>query len=73
MEIGDNVILAPGAFVGRGSKIGGNTIIHPNVVIEYNTIIGSNVIIHAGTVIGSDGYGYVMQQTATIKYLSWVM
>lgn len=67
VELGDNAIIAPGVYLGKNVKIGSNTVIHSNVVIEYNTVIGSNVIIHGGTVIGSDGYGFVSDNTGHHK------
>ncbi|MFW6279388.1 MAG: UDP-3-O-(3-hydroxymyristoyl)glucosamine N-acyltransferase, partial [Bacillota bacterium] len=65
--IGDDVIIAPGSYVGQGVEIGAGTVIHPCVVIEYGTIIGENVIIQAGTVIGGDGFGYVSSSEGHTK------
>ena len=58
-EIGDEVILYPFTFVGKGSTIGKGSIIYSNVNIYHNVSIGERVIIHSGAVIGSDGFGFV--------------
>src|SRR5574341_980017 len=47
------------AVIGRGSVIGDDTVVYPNVSIGHNITIGSRAIIHAGTEIGSDGFGFV--------------
>lgn len=57
-ELGINIKIYPGVFIGKAVKIGDNSIIYPNVVIYDYCQIGSNVIIHAGAVIGADGFGY---------------
>ena len=65
--IGDETVLFPGVFVGESVKIGNDTVIYPNVTIFQDCVIGNNVIIHGGTVIGSDGFGFVRDGTASIK------
>src|SRR6185503_19608 len=41
-------------------EIGEGTCIFPNVTLYARTQVGRNVRIHAGSVIGSDGFGYVL-------------
>ncbi|MEO6054409.1 MAG: UDP-3-O-(3-hydroxymyristoyl)glucosamine N-acyltransferase, partial [Chthoniobacterales bacterium] len=41
----------------------------PNVVLYSRTVIGDRVTIHAGTTIGSDGYGYVLDEGRHRKML----
>ncbi|MFW5980394.1 MAG: UDP-3-O-(3-hydroxymyristoyl)glucosamine N-acyltransferase [Halanaerobiaceae bacterium] len=65
--IGNKTVLGPGVIIGKEVEIGDNTLIHPQVVIEQDTTIGSRVIIQAGSVIGSDGYGYVSDETGHHK------
>jgi UDP-3-O-[3-hydroxymyristoyl] glucosamine N-acyltransferase len=65
--IGERAILFPGVFVGDRVRIGKETLIYPNVTILHECLIGDNVIIHAGCVIGSDGFGYVRDDSAFIK------
>lgn len=62
VRLGPRSVLMGGNHIGRDSKIGDDVCLHPNVVLYAKTQIGNRVIIHAGTVIGSDGYGYVLDQ-----------
>jgi UDP-3-O-[3-hydroxymyristoyl] glucosamine N-acyltransferase len=62
VEIGDHVHIHPGVVVGKGCRIGSHTVIHPNVTLYRNTELGSHVILHAGVVIGSDGFGYTLDE-----------
>lgn len=50
-KIGNNVDIAPGAYIGNDVKIGDNTKIYPNAVIMEGTIIGKNCIIHPNVTI----------------------
>ncbi|MBI4243865.1 MAG: UDP-3-O-(3-hydroxymyristoyl)glucosamine N-acyltransferase [Planctomycetes bacterium] len=59
VEIGENTLIYPFVFIGKGSRIGPSCTIYPNVVIYHDSVIGDRVVIHAGTVIGSDGFGYL--------------
>ncbi len=59
--IGDNSVIMPGVFIGENTRIGRDCLIYPNVTIRESVTLGDRVIIHAGTVIGSDGYGYVLE------------
>ncbi len=69
VELGPRVVLMGGNHVGRDTRIGDDTRLFPNVVIYPRSQIGQRVIIHAGTVIGSDGYGYVLDQGRHLKVL----
>ncbi len=62
VKIGEGVVLSGHVHVGAHSEIGADSAIFPNVTLYPSTKIGSRVRIHAGAVIGSDGYGYVMDQ-----------
>ncbi len=53
--------------IGENVKIGNNCQIYPGTFINHNSIIGDNVIIHANTVIGSDGFGYYMNEGLWVK------
>jgi UDP-3-O-[3-hydroxymyristoyl] glucosamine N-acyltransferase len=65
--IGDEVILFPGVFIGDGVKIGKRTVVYSNVSILRGCTVGDDVIIHAGTTIGSDGFGFVREEAASVK------
>lgn len=66
-KIGKNVYIGPHTYVAKTVSIGDNTIIHGNVYIYNNVKIGKNVIIHAGTVIGSDGFGYEINEKKQLE------
>ncbi|MCK5578685.1 MAG: UDP-3-O-(3-hydroxymyristoyl)glucosamine N-acyltransferase [Planctomycetes bacterium] len=59
-RIGDQTVFYPNVYIGHDVTIGKNCCFYPNVVIREKTVIGDNVIIHSGTVIGSDGFGYTV-------------
>ncbi len=75
VTIGKNVVISENCVVGDNSKIlhnsvilenvkiGSNALIYPNVTITHGNSIGNDVIIHSGTVVGSDGFGYFMNET----------
>jgi UDP-3-O-[3-hydroxymyristoyl] glucosamine N-acyltransferase len=80
-HIGPNCVLGPRVCVGaRSVLMGGNNVgsdctigdevcLFPNVVLYPQTQVGHRVTIHAGTVIGSDGFGYVLDQGRHRKLL----
>lgn len=59
--LGDNCVIKSHVHIGHNVKIGDNTTIHPHVTIYDNCQLGSRVCIHASTVIGSDGFGYMLE------------
>jgi UDP-3-O-[3-hydroxymyristoyl] glucosamine N-acyltransferase len=67
VRIGAKVILQSGNFVGDDSIVGEETRLFPQVTLYPRTEIGRRVRIHAGAVIGSDGYGYVLDNGAHRK------
>jgi len=69
VRLGARSVLMAGNYVGRGSQIGDDVCLFPNVVVYARTQIGHRVIIHASTVIGSDGYGYVLDEGRHRKIL----
>ena len=80
-HIGPNCILGAGVRLGTRSvlmggndlradcQIGDDVLLFPNVVLYRRTQLGHRVIIHAGTVIGSDGFGYVLDEGRHRKVL----
>jgi UDP-3-O-[3-hydroxymyristoyl] glucosamine N-acyltransferase len=62
VRLGPRVVLAGGNHLGAECDVGPDTRLFPNVVLYARTRIGARVRIHAGAVIGSDGYGYVLDQ-----------
>ncbi|HZC34640.1 MAG TPA: UDP-3-O-(3-hydroxymyristoyl)glucosamine N-acyltransferase [Chthoniobacterales bacterium] len=62
VKIGARTLLFGGNYIGRDSQVGDDCRLYPNVVVYANSQIGHRVAIHAGSVIGSDGYGYVLDE-----------
>lgn len=60
-KIGENVHIGAGSYICADVIIGNNTIIHPNVTIICPCEIGNDCEIFPGVVIGSDGFGYYME------------
>lgn len=60
-QIGNNVKIYPQVYVGDNVVIGDNTTLFAGVKIYSETQIGKDCIIHSGTVIGSDGFGFNLQ------------
>ena len=69
VKLGARSVLMGGNHVGRDCQIGDDVCLFPNVVIYARCQIGHRVSIHAGTVIGSDGYGYVLDEGRHRKVL----
>ena len=62
VTIGARTVLQAGNFIGDNAALGDDVNLFPNATIYPRTQVGHRVRIHAGTVIGSDGYGYVLDQ-----------
>jgi UDP-3-O-[3-hydroxymyristoyl] glucosamine N-acyltransferase len=60
VRIGARSVLQGSNHVGAHCQLGEEVNIFPNVVLYPRTEIGHRVRIHSGTVIGSDGFGYVL-------------
>lgn len=69
VRIGARSVLMGGNHVGRDCRLGDDVRLFPNVVVYPRSQIGHRVHIHAGTVIGSDGYGYVLDEGRHRKFL----
>ena len=62
VRIGDDAVVYPGVVIGDNCVLGNHTVIHSHVTLYNNTFLGSHVILHAGVVIGSDGFGYTLDE-----------
>jgi UDP-3-O-[3-hydroxymyristoyl] glucosamine N-acyltransferase len=67
-QIGPASTVGAGCYIGAGVRIGSGCTLHPNVVIYAGVEIGNNVIVHAGAVIGADGFGFVRDGDAYVKF-----
>jgi UDP-3-O-[3-hydroxymyristoyl] glucosamine N-acyltransferase len=61
--IGDRSHIGASCSVGEGVVIGDDCDLYPCVVIYAGTTLGRRVVVHAGSVLGSDGFGFVRDET----------
>jgi UDP-3-O-[3-hydroxymyristoyl] glucosamine N-acyltransferase len=69
VQVGARSILMSGNDLRADCKLGDEVCLFPNVVLYRGTQVGHRVSIHAGTVIGSDGFGYVLDEGRQRKVL----
>jgi UDP-3-O-[3-hydroxymyristoyl] glucosamine N-acyltransferase len=60
VKIGPRSVLQGLDYIGADALLGEDVNLFPNVTIYARTEVGNRVRIHAGTVVGSDGFGYVL-------------
>jgi len=65
--IGDNCAIKGHVYIGHDVTLGADTTIHPQVTIYDKCKIGHRVCIHASTVVGSDGFGYTLEDGQHLK------
>jgi UDP-3-O-[3-hydroxymyristoyl] glucosamine N-acyltransferase len=63
VKIGESTQIGAGCVIGANVTIGRDCELYPNVTIYPGARLGNRVIVHAGAVLGSDGFGYVRDQT----------
>lgn len=61
-RIGDDTVLVGACYIGHGVTIGKACRCYPGVSIREYATIGSRVILHNGAVVGSDGFGYTVDE-----------
>jgi len=66
-KVGAGSIIGAGCYIGHNARIGEQCHLHPNVTVYDRTVIGDRVIVHGGTTIGSDGFGFEMNQGRHVK------
>jgi UDP-3-O-[3-hydroxymyristoyl] glucosamine N-acyltransferase len=66
-QIGNHCKIWPQVYIGDGVTIGNNADIQPGVKIYANTKIGENCVIKANAVVGSEGFGFALQENGTYK------
>lgn len=66
-RVGAGTALKAYDYVGAHCELGNDVCLFPGVTLYPHTQIGNRVIIHAGTVIGSDGFGYVLEEGKHLK------
>jgi UDP-3-O-[3-hydroxymyristoyl] glucosamine N-acyltransferase len=62
VSIGSFSVIGEGCCIGDNVIIGSRARLYPRVVVYRNCVIGDNLIAHSGAVIGSDGFGFAMEE-----------
>lgn len=60
--IGAGTTISAQCYIGHGVRIGENSRLYPQVSIRECSLIGNRTTIHNGTVVGSDGFGYSVDE-----------
>ena len=60
--IGDRCVLLSGVVVSRNARMGKDGLLHAGAILRENVIVGDRVILHNHAVIGSDGFGYTVDE-----------
>lgn len=63
VKINDNVKIYPNVYIGDNAVIGENTILFAGAKVYSESVIGKNCVIHSGVIIGSDGFGFVPDES----------
>jgi len=63
VSIGSHTTIAANCVIGTGVHLGEHCVVKSNVTIYPGTKLGDHVIVHSGAVLGSDGFGYIRDQT----------
>jgi UDP-3-O-[3-hydroxymyristoyl] glucosamine N-acyltransferase len=69
VEIGDRVSIGAYAVIGKGCKIGSNTILYPHVVLYPNVIVGEHSTLHSFVIVREEcrvGNNVILQNGAVI-------
>jgi UDP-3-O-[3-hydroxymyristoyl] glucosamine N-acyltransferase len=66
-RIGRNVKIYPQVYIGENVTIGDNTVLYAGVKIHDNCVIGASCTLHANAVIGSDGFGFALQDDGSYR------
>jgi UDP-3-O-[3-hydroxymyristoyl] glucosamine N-acyltransferase len=69
VRLGARSVLMGGNDLRADCQLGDDVCLFPKVVLYRRTQVGHRVTIHAGTVIGSDGFGYVLDEARHRKVL----
>ena len=59
--IGDGTVLYPQVVIGAQAQVGSDCVLYAHASVRERCRLGSRVILQPGAVIGSDGFGYALQ------------
>lgn len=60
--VGDGCILLAGVVISRGATLGEESLLHAGAVLREHVIVGKRAILHNHVTIGSDGFGYTVNE-----------
>ncbi|MGA0369066.1 MAG: UDP-3-O-(3-hydroxymyristoyl)glucosamine N-acyltransferase [Kiritimatiellia bacterium] len=60
-EIGDGSVLLAAVLISQNARVGEGCLFHAGAVLRENVVVGNRVILHNHVVIGSDGFGYTVE------------
>jgi UDP-3-O-[3-hydroxymyristoyl] glucosamine N-acyltransferase len=63
VHIKENTRIGAGSVIGARVNIGCDCDLYPNITVYPDVHLGDRVIVHSGAVLGSDGFGYVRDQS----------
>jgi UDP-3-O-[3-hydroxymyristoyl] glucosamine N-acyltransferase len=61
-EVGARSRIGALAFIGARARLGEDVVVHPRAVVAARVDLGHRVIVHAGAVLGSDGFGFALDE-----------
>jgi UDP-3-O-[3-hydroxymyristoyl] glucosamine N-acyltransferase len=61
-RIGTGCVLGAGVYLGHDCRLGDEVRLYPGVSVRERCRLGHRVIVHNGAVIGSDGFGYSVDE-----------
>jgi UDP-3-O-[3-hydroxymyristoyl] glucosamine N-acyltransferase len=65
--VGAGTVIGAHGYVGHGAQIGSDCHIHARVTVGFRCKVGNRVILHSGVVLGSDGFGFELQDGRHVK------
>ncbi len=68
VRIGAGCVVLDGVSIGEGSTLGEGCRLYSGVRIYHRVSIGNRVTLHSGAVIGSDGFGYALEEGRFEKF-----
>ena len=60
-EVGTGSVLLAGVLISENAKLGEGSLLHAGAVLRENVVVGKRAILHNHVVIGSDGFGYTVE------------
>ena len=68
--VGDGCLIGSHTVIENKVQIGAHTILHPHVFIGSGCVVGSNCEIHPHSSIGSDGFGFAIDEFGKPRKIS---